>query len=407
VSICASGASTTKAGVASSVIVTPEYVKSLLPSGWEWLYDYLPYMRMLQIGSVSAFCAADPPTWTMPSATDFYNAATSNFVGQNNIITDFIDKVVRSYMWSTLCQCTTGTTPPPPTASTAPTGLPAINPTGVVAPPLTTPCWSYDHGPDNNHYPQNSSNNILGWTQTGNPPVYPAALNVTSVLLTISAVAGSPAAGAPQITVTWSRGSGPPTVVTSETYTVPYGPVSTHVTVRPPNSDTMSVVWKLPSSPTGTMNQINYAQDVYCDGNAPGGSQSQCCLPDPISTATLQQILEMVTLIQRQAVPFSYIPSTAHAGLTGTGTVDVSGILALVAEMTTLPPQIGDRVGTPPRLFDAGWLNLGTSDGYEQPVQLVAQNQLVVPRSAGLVTTVGYSLHYGVEMTLTELVREP
>jgi hypothetical protein len=85
----------------------------------------------------------------------------------------------------------------------------------------------------------------------------------------------------------------------------------------------------------------------------------------------------------------------------------VSGILALAVSLTTVPTQLGDRLGTPPRLFDVGWLSLGTSDGYEEAVFVNSATQLVVPRSAGLLTTVGYSLHSGVVMTITELTREP
>jgi hypothetical protein len=114
----------------------------------------------------------------------------------------------------------------------------------------------------------------------------------------------------------------------------------------------------------------------------------------------------MVTLIQRQSAPFGYISGTLHSGLSGTGTVAVQGILGLLLNIS-IPSRAGALAGTPVSSYDVGWVNFGTSSGFEIKRLLRSDSQLVFPGVAGLWTLVGYTLLPGVTMTLTELRREP
>lgn len=113
----------------------------------------------------------------------------------------------------------------------------------------------------------------------------------------------------------------------------------------------------------------------------------------------------MVTLIQRQSVPFAYVSGTTHSGLTGTGTLSVSGILGLLVN-AGVPTSTSDIAGTPDVRIPIGRVNFGTADGYRDRDQLVTDSQVVFPAVAGLYTVIGYSLEPGVTATFTELVRE-
>jgi len=57
--------------------------------------------------------------------------------------------------------------------------------------------------------------------------------------------------------------------------------------------------------------------------------------------AQLDQLMAMVTLIQRQAAPFGYVPGAIHAGLTGTGVIAIQGLIGCKS-VTTLPTQLRD-----------------------------------------------------------------
>jgi hypothetical protein len=114
----------------------------------------------------------------------------------------------------------------------------------------------------------------------------------------------------------------------------------------------------------------------------------------------------LVTLIQRQGVPFGYVTGAVHPGLTGNGSFDVADILGLVVDCTTIPPYLGADFGTPDEHLFLGRLNLGTLDGWQPRFVLVDQPQLMLAVS-GAITVVGYSLAGGVVATITELRREP
>ena len=404
-SICASGASTTKPNVPASVVVDGNYVKSLLPNGWQWLYDYLPYMQAIAIGDVGAFCALDPPSWTLPSTTDLFQFLTGGFVGQNDVVTEFLDKLVRSYLWYSLCECSSGTTPTPSAPPATPTGLPSVNPGNYVTSPVNA-CAHIESPVSTN------PNNGFVWISTLIPftesvhgtadTLYPVPTGATSAVIVGHAISAGSSHDDIAFSVQQYNAAG--TGLGGATWTVPIGTKVSHTQALLPTAVTMQV-WS--DEPSGFTDQSQATMDIYCGGANPGGQSTPCCPPDPIASGLLRQVLGLVTLIQRQSTPFAYVTGPTHTGLTGTGTVSVSGILALAAHITTLPTPLGREAGTPERLFSAGWLNLGTPDGYEAPIYLSAQDQLVVPRSGGLVTTVGYSLHSGVVMDLVELIREP
>lgn len=115
----------------------------------------------------------------------------------------------------------------------------------------------------------------------------------------------------------------------------------------------------------------------------------------------------MVTLIQRQSVPFAYVPSTAHVGLSGAGTLAISGLLGAKIAVTTLPSALGRQSTTPEEIFDAGFITFGTPDGYPSSFRLEHNPQLILPARCSAFTQLAYDLHPGVVITITELRREP
>jgi hypothetical protein len=115
----------------------------------------------------------------------------------------------------------------------------------------------------------------------------------------------------------------------------------------------------------------------------------------------------MTTLIQRQVAPFAYVPGTAHAALTGAGQFAVQGDIGISVDVTTVPGRAGSEYGNPLNLFDLGWLNVGTADGWVHRELITANPFLYLPPDMGVMTLVGYSLSPDVVATITELVREP
>jgi hypothetical protein len=150
---------------------------------------------------------------------------------------------------------------------------------------------------------------------------------------------------------------------------------------------------------------VSASADIYCNGALPGLTPQACCPPDVATQSTLDLILKTVTLLQRQIAPFGYIAGASHAGLSGNGVLTVAGIIGIKVDLTTLPGRLGDTLGDPVTLWDAGWINLGTADGFG-PRQFIASDPFLVFPVSGAVTQVGYSIPADVACTITELVRE-
>jgi hypothetical protein len=155
-----------------------------------------------------------------------------------------------------------------------------------------------------------------------------------------------------------------------------------------------------------TTDTIDATERQYCGGARPGPLQP-CCPPDAALSGRIDQILQLVTLVQRQIAPFGYVPGAAHPGLTGHGSFAVQGIIGVKIHLSATNLSGGLRDGSPQELFDQGFITLGTADGFEHSVRVDHQDQLVLPIAAGAFTVVGYSLEVGVTATITELRREP
>jgi len=158
---------------------------------------------------------------------------------------------------------------------------------------------------------------------------------------------------------------------------------------------------------------VTLRADFLCD--APGTTVGPCCPPDPILTGLIMQLAQQLalvsrdlTLVQRQAVPFGYVPGANHTGLSGAGELAIADLLgARVTITATTPGTIGSSAGNPERLFGAGYVQWGSADGFTPRVWLDQVETLTFPPYAGAYTLLAYSLPPGVVVDILELEREP
>lgn len=399
--ICpAGGTSSPNTGAAAVAIYSAGLIADLLvliESPW-----LIPVIPLLGLGplTLSSFCGADPPA--MPTFTSAETDAILNVkLGANfdSGIAKAKDAVLNA-IWQNNCHCDVGaaTVPSPPAI---PAGTPIFqNP----QPSQVSVCLHRElHSGLSVHTGQNAAGPNTTWGGLGSAPNAP--INATSARFRITYDASTGGGCATSVTINWQGPYPSSSIIRTDTFALTALQTMDHTLVPPAgawgNSFTQLFV-------SGAGSETPFFQiDYYCNGDQAGATQNPCCPPDPSTQAYLDLILKTVTLIQRQDAPFAYVLGPVHAGLSGTGVVPVSGILGLLVELTTVPTPLGRDAGTPIRLFDAGFVNLGTSDGFEQSTRIQNSAQLVIPRSAGLVTSVGYSLHSGVVATITELIREP
>jgi hypothetical protein len=79
----------------------------------------------------------------------------------------------------------------------------------------------------------------------------------------------------------------------------------------------------------------------------------------------------------------------------------------VLVEITDGIGTIGIEDGTPDETFEAGWITWGNADGFSARERITHEALLSLPSLAGQYTLIGYTLTVGVEISLTELVREP
>jgi hypothetical protein len=114
----------------------------------------------------------------------------------------------------------------------------------------------------------------------------------------------------------------------------------------------------------------------------------------------------LVTLIQRQHVPFAYVPGTRHSGLSGSGTLAISSLLGVSVEATTIPTWLSATTAPVNSYFRLGEISLGTAEGWQRRI-IVTHSQHLVLDLDGDLTTLGYLFEPGVVANILELVREP
>jgi hypothetical protein len=158
------------------------------------------------------------------------------------------------------------------------------------------------------------------------------------------------------------------------------------------------------SQPAGVPAQLD---PIVCDAS------DVCTILNTIQTSlrTLTAQLALtrtdLQLIQRQQVPFAYVPGPTHVGLGSAGTFAVQAPLGLVIQFTSIPASVTADMDADVRsYYRLGWVNLGTADGYMRKIPITHNPMLLMPIPA-FTTEVEYKFEPGVVGTISELRREP
>lgn len=348
---------------------------------------------------LSTFCTQDPPDipsvdWTDQAIALLDGPQSSGYIAAVNAFRDLIGH----YLWYDFCECTAGGTPTGPgSPPSAPTDFPILNPPQVGTPVPVTPCMSLDSGVQTVTQPAstNAINQVI-------VPDGAVSFNVTAKFLSATGGLTHMAFQTLSNTTTGftgatSRDVSPTTQAVGSTYTksiaIPAGARYWTVNAIPQNGS------------VGDHGTVEVLVDVFC--GAPGSPSVPCCPPDPSLELALRNIWQTVQLIQRQAVPFGYIASTSHSGLSGAGSLSISGLLGAKVDVTTLPSSYGRSGTSPTEYFDLGFVSFGTADGFPTSYRVEHDPTLMLPARCSAYTELDYDLAPGVVVTITELVREP
>lgn len=395
--ICGGGTSSAQSGYGEALYMVPSMVAALLnniPTLWA-----VPLAGF--IGAVtyelSSFCATDPPavpTFTASDVVDLLNPyRPAEFLDAQQKFQD----LVGAYAWYQVCKCDTVSTPAPPTAPAAPTGMPSINPPSVAPGyPTGQACQLTNYSLD---IPGDNTNHQLGWVDLPSGATY---------ITYDGAFTDMPSSPTPDTSATIQFRDSSGGIYGG--YTVGYTG-ALHNQHHQEGALLPQYVQFQVSYFGGTgqpTRHIDVSVGIYC-GTTPGstgGPYPTPCPTDPFVLGLLQQILALTTIIQRQAVPFSYIFGTAHSGLSGEGHIDVQGLLGVKVQLDTYGTGVGVESGDPDEFFEAGWITWGNADGSTKREWITHSPFVSLPSVAGQYTRLGYTLGQGVTATITELVRE-
>ena len=393
--LCGGGLSGPKAGVAETIIFTAGAIASLLNNkGGAWATLAAPLLGVLTY-QAEELCEVDPPADPGMTSDDYLALLRLNDWPALQAALVKLADLVKIAVWFELCECKTTSTPAAP-AIPSPDGV--SNPHGVAA----ATCAALEDAEDiafAGTYNFFQTNPLSGsWD--------------TAVVLPV---------GASYVRITVSR----PTTANTNVWT--FNPMfmwadgasveqpASFVNVSLANGQTKVVealldrtnYWKARVSldSVGTNGgEVTMRMDVWC-GVVPGQALASCCPPDPALMALMQQVLQLLTVVQRNGVPFAYAPHSEHAGLTGSGEVAATETIAATITLTTLPAGYGMAEGHPDVVFDAGYVAFGNTEGFGPPQRIRTSPMFLrVPTDT---TRIGYSLGPGIVATIKRHAAEP
>ncbi len=398
------GTSSRKQGIAEVLLFGAASIASRLNNrGGVWASVIAPLMGVIEFDATQ-ICSTDPPAMPTFSALEVVELfAVGGALASTATLQKWNDLCV-NVLWYELCQCDAGAAPVPPALPAAPVGLPdttqLYSGTGV-----TGPCYTVFNTADH-------SQNLGVYQMLANPDqngnstmvILPAGGRDLQTAASITPH-GTTHASNWHVVIRWFDAT---TVISTEAAPThpPDGNIYTDTFATAPTGAIQFSV-EIVSGTVATVTDLAFVQaNVFC-GGPQGSVQTACCPADQYQTAMLQQILDYVRLLQRQLSPFAHVSGTVHAALSGQGTLNVSGLLGVKLDLTTIPSSYGVAVGSPPYHFNLGWLSIETPDGFVDEKRITAQLTNWLPRLMSDATIVGYSLNPGVVGTLTEIVREP
>lgn len=397
--LCGGGTSAAKPGQEAALIYSSGLLVQVLESlALDWLAPLIPLVPLAPF-VLSTFCASDPPAvvnLTMAEA----NALLQTDITSSDFATGLakLPAIFENAIWNYSCQCTSGTYTPP--TVTQPSGTTVVvQPQAPANAYCATSCF-LNNGP-------------------GQPPCQQSQGAGAGLVgqLNVLAPSGQIPTGV-SATWNWVSGATPTALQLTVKYNKTGASSISHVFNFPAGTAPISLVDTWPDA-TYTGVQIDYQYGagsgtwmveghiyIWCGGVQPNGTQQPCCPPDAATQGYLDNILKMVTLIQRQQVPFSYVLGTVHSGLTGNGELSIQGLLGAKLTPTSIPGDASVDAGDPNTYWLDSWINWGNADGWTTREFLRSAPHISLPSYAGQFTKLGYSLRPGLTVDITELERE-
>jgi hypothetical protein len=416
VSPCSGGGTASPVpGAGVKVVVTAAAVESaLILLGLEPAAAVLGPLIAGVTFDLTSLCSNDPPA--DPGLTQADVIAALNPLDFPNY-QPAIQKVYtwfKSWYWYYACKCDAGATPAPSTPSNP--GVVRGTDTGLPYASQAATCWDVTKS-----YTYTSATGLKNISSDMLPQLGP--VTVSEPLFFGGTTSGyTVPSGITSLTLSIDV----PTTVTNNVeaflhfYNAAGAPVGSYAIVQRATTDNTEfhsvdftvpaggVRWMIAAKNADASNTHTFT--VRLTYQCTGGQtflQQSCCPPDESLTAQVAQILQMVTLVQRQIAPFGYVPGTVHSSLSGAGALSISGLIGVKVAIDTLPSHFGVAGTSPPEHFDLGYVTFGTTDGYPQAYRLTRNPQVMFPARAGLFTDLDYDLSPGVVVTITELKREP
>ena len=406
-SICASGASQPKPGIADAVVITSFVLAATIAKKIPWLTDAIAATASIINLHLSDFCVADPPADPGLSGPDMVAIMTLGNANPDPGPMQRLGQLIERAIWNDVCQCTSGGAPTISLPATAPSGSPVVNPPTVTTQPTIGNCLAVNVSLSTVDTATHWYTLAGGDTTTQTKIPLPAG----AAYMTVCAQATTPG-GAPYSRSFFFNNRNAAGTILSPTASVDVGPVGSPSGA--PQSQCATVAIPAGAVTTELMSGVDgggthtgafTAQFSVSCGGLTGQPQNPCCPPDATASGLLTSILQMVTLVQRQIAPFAYVLGESDAGLSGNGSIGVSAILGVKVDVTTAPSRLGQEDGEPVSIWDAGWINIGTPDGFG-PRHFITSDPFVLMPVSGAATVIGYSIPDDVTVTITQLVRE-
>lgn len=396
---CAPNASQPKAGSQGVASLSAVAISDLLLAGRAaWAFDLAVALGIISF-DMTPFCAAAPPDLPDIPATRYLGYFNPlNPQGAAQLEAD-MRALVGHFFWYASCECAAGPQPPTPAPMPPPPGVtrdpPALStPTGIPCGPDATVFESKNFDAsgqiawDFQAFPTIGLN--TRWIQFLQYGGYPAEPRVYPAHHTLTFVVG--ATGTPTGRFDWTQ------------------------TAELPNTTTQTISAPVPTGTTalrfGTQadgaNGLGFAMNLFLHqfcSPPPAALDEPCCPPDPLLVQMLTQIMrELDELLARGTGSTGYARGAAHAGLADTGSLPLSRAAGVLIEVTAGVPTNPILGGNPPYMWDLGFITMLTGDGMILERRLTRSAQLWIDPVWALATRVGWFLHPGVRITLTELV---
>lgn len=347
---------------------------------------------------LTGLCTTDPPA--LPNFTPervFGYTNPLNPLGAAQLRED-VTALIGHYLWFTYCQCVSGPQPQPGPVPQPPAGQQTDNPS--VNQQLTGACAN---GPS-------SFTSVLFDSQGNYTPVVQPGATVTAAMQWMQAgftltPAGSlvtPFGHPLDITLQQLAGT---TVLQSdqvslgaqETY-----PQSWHTFTLAPGVTTFRVQLHSDGG-AGLSGSFSMTASFFCSA-PPTGTDQPCCPPDPVLLQLLTTILGLEQqILSELGTTSTYTRKTQHPNLTGSGSIPISRLRGLAADVTAGTPTVPLLPGNPPYQWDLGWMSISDGGGMIQEQRLTRQHQVWLPPECANAVTFGYFLNPGIVVTFTEL----